>query len=272
METFRNGPLEFVVHDAGPSDGDVVVLLHGYPQDSSSWDAVAPRLHTAGLRTLAPDLRGYSPGARPPGRRNYTVDLLAGDVIALLDAAGLDRAHVVGHDWGGGVAWATAMLHPDRVTTLTALATPHPAAMGWARRHSTQALQSWYMVAFQVPWLPEHLFSRTLARTLRGSGLDRASAERYGRRFADPASLTGPINYYRALPLTARFPAERLHVTVPTTYVWGTHDQFLGRAAAERTGAYVDADYRFQVVETGHWLPEACPDIVAGAILHRVGA
>lgn len=271
MESYTHTGLTFDVRDEGPPGAPAVVLLHGFPKDSSSWDAVVPPLHAAGLRTLAPDLRGYSPRASPGSRRDYTIDKLVGDVIALLDSAGLQRAHLVGHDWGGGVAWAAAAAHPDRIATLTALSTPHPSAMIWALRHSRQALKSWHMLAFQVPGVPEFSLSRGLDVGLRRLGLPADKAVHYAARFATARSLRGPVNYYRAIPLAPRpAPGDRQRVTVPTTYVWGARDPFLGREAAERTARYVRGPYRFVEVDAGHWLPERHPDVVAAAILDRV--
>lgn len=271
MRSYVHAGLTFDVLDSGPSDGAAVVLLHGFPQDAHSWDAVVPRLNERGLRTLAPDLRGYSPGARPRERRAYTVDKLAGDAIGLLDAAGLERAHLVGHDWGGRVAWAIAIRHPDRVASLTAVSTPHPAAMQWAFTHSLQGLRSWYMLAFQLPWVPERIAAATLRTGLPRTGLSQAAADHYAERFADPESLRGPSNYYRALFLTP--PAEAGgHVRIPTTYLWGRRDPFLGPAAAQRTAAYVAADYRFVEVDGGHWLPEENPALVAEAVVARAAS
>src|SRR5215217_5260440 len=173
MDSFRRDGLTFDVLDAGPSDGEPVVLLHGFPQDATSWNGVAPALHQHGLRTLAPDQRGYSPMARPRGRGHYTLRETTRDVLALLDAAGLESAHVVGHDWGAGVGWALAAWHPERVRTLTVLSVPHPGAM--AKATSDQALRSAYMAAFQVPVLPEQALlaggGAALRRMLRRSGL-----------------------------------------------------------------------------------------------------
>jgi pimeloyl-ACP methyl ester carboxylesterase len=129
MERFTRAGLTFEIRDSGPRDGDAVVCLHGFPQDGTSYDAVVPRLVERGLRVLVPDQRGYSPGARPPGRTAYALPALVDDVLALLDQAGVGAAHVVGHDWGGAVAWALAGRHPERVRSLTALSTPHPAAL-----------------------------------------------------------------------------------------------------------------------------------------------
>src|SRR5215212_5745061 len=173
MDSFRRDGLTFDVIDAGPSDGEPVVLLHGFPQDATAWKRVAPALHQHGLRTLAPDQRGYCPMARPRGRANYTIRKTTDDVLALLDAAGLESAHVVGHDWGGITAWALAAWHPDRVRTLTAVSVPHPAAMAKALVTSDQALRSYYVGLFQLPVLPERLL-------LAGNGAALRSALRRG--------------------------------------------------------------------------------------------
>ena len=282
MDRCTRDGLSFDVSDEGPADGEVAVLLHGWPQDHSAWDRVAPLLHAGGLRTLAPDQRGYSPEARPQGSAAYGMSELVGDVLALLDQAGVERAHLVGHDWGGSVAWAFAERHPDRLRSLTVLSTPHHRAMAWAFRHGDQALRSWYMASFQLPVLPEVVLRQTLPIVLRRSGLPEEDAKRYAARFREPGAATGGLNWYRALRLgrggRGRGDGGRgdgssggRRITVPTTYVWGTSDPALGRAAAERTERYVSADYRFVEVAAGHWLPETCPERVAEEILARVG-
>lgn len=266
MPTYRHAGLTFDYRDAGA--GEPVVLLHGFPEDAACWDRVVPLLHQADLRTITPDQRGYSPGATPKRRRDYTIDRLTGDVVALLDHLGLERAHIVGHDWGGGVAWSLAMMYPERVASLVALATPHPAAMVWSLTRSTQGLRSYYMLLFQLPWLPERLSARSMERMLGASGLDAGEARRYALRYADPTRLTGPLNWYRALPFSGRMPDPM--VTVPTTYLWGRRDGFLGPEAATKTGDFVAGDYTFVEVDATHWLPENDPEDVADAIIARV--
>lgn len=267
IHEFSRDGLTFRVRDRGPEQGQPVVLLHGFPQDSTCWQRLEPLLHAAGRRTLAPDQRGYSPAARPRERAAYRVNELVADVVALLDTAGLAQGHVVGHDWGGGVAWELAARHPDRVARLTVLSTPHPGALSWALRHDPeQRRMSWYMAAFTLPWLPERYLAARMFPVLRRSGMPPLDAARYAQRFASPAELAGPLAWYRALSL----PTQRPHpppVAVPTRYLWGAQDPTLGRVAAERSVRQVSGPYRFVELAAGHWLPEVHADQVAAAVL-----
>ncbi|WP_069386584.1 alpha/beta fold hydrolase [Cellulosimicrobium cellulans] len=265
VTALRRGSLTFDVHDDGPPDGEPVVLLHGFPEDSTSWSRVAPLLHDAGLRTVALDQRGYSPGARPRPRAAYRPEFLVQDVLALVDRTG--PAHVVGHDWGGNVAWGLAAWAPAQVRSLTVLSTPHPGALSRSLVRSAQALRSLYAGFFQLPALPEAALARSLPSVLRRSGLPADDADRYAARMREPDALRAALNWYRALPL-ARTPVA--DVAVPTTYVWGNGDQALGRRAAEDTERFVRAPYRFVELDAGHWLPETTPDEVAEAVVHRV--
>ena len=274
MREFQRADLVFDVNDSGPAEGPVVVLLHGYPENRTSWDAITPLLVGAGFRVLAPDQRGYSPRARPKGRRAYATQHLAGDVVALLDAAGVEKAHVVGHDWGGGVAWALAEQHPHRLHTVTSLTTPHPRAMQKAMLTGTQALKSWYMFLFQLPLLPELSYSDRMQKrfraTLRGTGLSDDAIDRYITPLREPGAATAALNWYRAVPFSTSMKGE---VSVPTLYVYPTNDAFLTRKAADLTGDYVTAPYRYEVLEgETHWLPEEAPDTVAGLVIEHARA
>ena len=130
-------------------------------------------------------------------------------MVALLDTAGIDHAHIVGHDWGGAQAWGVAGLHPDRVTSLTVLSTPHPAAMMKSFRTSSQGLKSWYMGFFQLPLLPEVVARRALAKSLTDSRLPADRVEAYAAAMAEPGALTGALNWYRGIPFSARTPSGR---------------------------------------------------------------
>jgi pimeloyl-ACP methyl ester carboxylesterase len=273
MDTFRRGDLVFDVRDAGSPDGEPVVLLHGFPQDAGAFDRLSPALHQSGLRTLAADQRGYSPGARPAHRSAYRVRAAVDDVLALLDAAGLESAHVVGHDWGGAAAWALAAWHPWRVRTLTVLSIPHPAAMAQALVSSDQVLRSGYIGFFQLPVVPERVLlaggGALLRRGLRQGGLPDDMVERYVARMQEPGALTAALNWYRAIPFGGR---DRVGtVRVPTLLVWGDRDVALGRAAIEASAAFVTGPYRLEVLEGAtHWLPEAEADRLAELITAHV--
>jgi pimeloyl-ACP methyl ester carboxylesterase len=275
MDSFRRDGLTFDVRDAGPAAGEPVVLLHGFPQDSTAWDRVAPALHQHGMRTLAPDQRGYSPMARPRGRACYRLRELADDVLALLDAADLESAHVVGHDWGAAVAWALGAWHPDRVRTLTALSVPHPTAMTQSLVTSDQGLRSYYMGVFQLPFLPERLLlaggGRGLRTALRRGGLPDDVVDHYVARMQEPGALSSALAWYRALPWSTRDPVGK--VRVPTLHVWSTGDAFLGRSATERTAHFCAAGYRLEVLEgVSHWIPELAGEQVADLVAAHVRA
>ncbi|KAA0918225.1 alpha/beta fold hydrolase [Dietzia sp. ANT_WB102] len=269
---FRRDGMELRAVDSGPDDGEAIVLLHGFPQRTSSWDLVVPLLHAAGYRTLALDQRGYCESARPRGRRAYRLSELVGDVIALLDAAGLADAHVVGHDWGAAVAWGVAGSHPDRVRTLTAVSVPHPAAFLQAMLTSDQLVRSWYIGLFQLPFLPELLLTSTGPRTekaLAGTGMTPEMIERYRREMVTAGAIPGGVAWYRALPFASPRGATA-PVRVPTTYVWSDGDPALGRGGAERTRHHVDADYRFvELNGVSHWIPDERPVELADAIIAR---
>jgi pimeloyl-ACP methyl ester carboxylesterase len=268
MDHFVRPGLRFDVVDSGPADALVVVLLHGFPQQPSSFEAVASRLNAAGLRTLTPSQRGYTRAARPTRRRDYRTAATASDVMALLDTAGVAQAHLVGHDWGGNQAWGAAGWYPDRVASLTVLSTPHPVAFVKSLWTSKQGLLSWYMALFQLPALPEAVARRTLAKSLLDNGLPANFADRYADAMAEPGALTGALNWYRGLPFSMRPPLGS--IKVPTSYVWGRDDSALARAAVELTSDYVVGPYEVVELDAGHWLPETQPEAVADAILSRV--
>jgi pimeloyl-ACP methyl ester carboxylesterase len=266
--------LMFDVRDTGPEGGPVVIALHGFPQTSASLVPVAQRLAEAGRRVLAPDQRGYSPRARPAQVSAYAMPALVGDVLALADAAGAERFDLLGHDWGGAVAWALAAGYPDRVRTLTVASTPHPGALIAAMAHG-QALRSWYMGAFQLPWLPERLLGdpRLGVRLLAAMGTPHpAQVQAF---LADRGAASGALAWYRAFfrSIASREGVPVRHVTVPTTYVWSDGDPALGRWAAEHTQEWVDADYRFVVLKgVSHWIPDEAPEELARLALERMAS
>jgi len=271
MEQYRRDDLVFDVRDSGPPDGPVVVLLHGFPQHNDSWDAVTARLVAQGYRCLAPNQRGYSPGARPRRRRDYVIPELVADVGALIDASGAERVHLVGHDWGAAVAWGAAAELPDRLATVTPVSVPHPAAFLKAIPTSRQGLASWYMYFFQLPWLPEFLLTRgqgaAAKRSLTRIGQTPEAAQRDVRAMLEPGAMTAGLNWYRGMPLiNPRSAGGR--ITVPTMYVWSDNDAALLPKGAHDTAKYVSGEYRFEVMAgASHWIPEERPDELAGLLL-----
>jgi pimeloyl-ACP methyl ester carboxylesterase len=269
---YRHDGLTFDVRDEGPLDGDPVVLLHGFPERSTCWREVAPLLHRHGLRTYAPDQRGYSPGARPPRRRDYTMDKLEADVVALLETIGAP-VHLVGHDWGASSGWLVATHRPELLLSWTAISVPHPAAFRRALVSSRQLLSSWYMGAFQLPLLPERLAAAPGGRFdqgLRNGGMTRDEVDRFRREIVDDGALRGALNWYRAIPFSRQRLLEGT-VEVPTTLLWSDGDIAVKRPAVERCADHVTGPYELRVLEgVSHWIPTHAPQAVADAVLSRI--
>ena len=272
IERYKRNNLTFEVIDSGPIDGTPVVLLHGFPQRASAWDEVAARLHDAGLRTLAPDQRGYSPGARPRSRFAYSFRALVADVVALIDALG-GQSHVAGHDLGAAIGWALAARHPERVRSLTAVSVGHPRAFLQAALTSEQARRSYYLAIFQIPVLPERMLGKAGSRAqqnLRDIGMSEEHLDQFRREIVGDGALRGGINWYRSMPLIT--PKDLGRVSVPATFVWSDDDAALGRRMAELTAKYVTGPYEFVEVAGSHWLLEERPHDVADAIVKRVNS
>lgn len=273
MDRYRRGDLVFDVIDEGPTGGPVVILLHGFPQQNHSFDAVIARLTADGFRCLAPNQRGYSPGARPRRRRDYRLTEIADDALALIDASGAQRVHLVGHDWGAAVVWAVAAQHPDRLASVAPLSVPHPRAFLRAIPTSRQGLASWYMLVNQLPWLPERLGlgrdgnGAPMVRTLMRTGQTVENAQRDARAMIQPGALTAALNWYRAMPLSD-LRATKAMITVPTLYMWSDRDVAITEKPARDTAQYVTGPYRFETLRgVSHWVPEEKPDIVADLLL-----
>ena len=271
------GDLTFDARIDGPEGGTGVLLLHGFPQTSLAWSAALPALAAAGYRACAFDQRGYSPDARPAEVEAYRTSELVGDVLGVADALGFDRFHLVGHDWGGAVAWQVAGRHADRVLTLTAVSTPHPAAFRAAlagELGGDQAQRSGYIEMFRAPDAQDQFLANDAQglRMLFGvSGMPEGGGDAYIEALGTPEALGAALNWYRAADLTL---VEGLGpITMPTMYVWSTEDPALGREAAEATGAHVAGPYRFEVLEgVGHWVPEAAPDRLNALLLDHLAS
>lgn len=266
------GGLSFDVAVGGPGQGPPVLLLHGFPESSRMWDGVVPLLHEAGLSTIAPDQRGYSPGARPTEVSAYAIGEIVGDALGLLDALDLPAVHVLGHDWGAVVGWHLAGRHPDRVRTFTAVSVPHPAAHAAAIQDDPEQQQlSAYIRVFREPEVAEAALLAEDARRLRRifQPLPADQVDVFVRPLTEEGALTAVLNWYRAM--RRQDSTELGPVGVPTTYVWGTEDSGVARAAAEGCAAYVTGEFEFvELSGVSHWAPEEVPETVARHALARI--
>ncbi|MBD0861280.1 alpha/beta hydrolase [Gordonia sp. zg691] len=258
--------LTFDVRVAGPDRGPWVLLLHGFPVNGSCYDDVLPRLHESGLRTIVLDQRGYSPGARPSGVQDYRLDLLVSDAIGVLDALGVSYAILVGHDWGGIVAWHLAGKYPDRFTGLVVASTGHPSALREALSSGDQRERSSYILDFVAEGAEEKILADDGAG-LRAVGV---TAEEMAP-LIEPGALTAALNWYRAnfvgdIKATMACPP----VEIPTTMVWSDADPALGREQAQGSGRYVYSDWRFcELAGVDHWIPQHAAPALASEIALR---
>jgi pimeloyl-ACP methyl ester carboxylesterase len=268
------GGLTFDVVVDGPEDGPVVVLLHGFPQTAHCWHHQVPVLAEAGYRVLAPDQRGYSPGARPEGVAAYHSTELTADVLGLADLVGADRFHVVGHDWGASITWQLAARHADRLRTVTALSVPHPLAYSaaLASKDTDQEARSSYFPSFREEGAEHAMLAddKAFLRLVFGAtGFTDEAAAPYLDALGTPEALGAALNWYRA---AGGHLVEGLQpITVPTLHVWSTEDPALGREGAEATADHVDGPYRFEVFEgVGHWIPEQAPNELNELLLEHL--
>lgn len=260
------------LHCVQAGTGPLILLLHGFPELSYAWRRQLPALAAAGFRAVAPDLRGYGRSDRPPGVAAYAIETLVDDVAGLIEALGERDAVLVGHDWGGVIAWYAAMLRPASVRRLVILNAPHPAAYAReVRRLSSQVWRSWYAAMHQIPWLPEVAW-RTgdfalLRRVLRaGPARTREEMAEYVSAFSEPGAITAALNYYRAA-LRHRPRGIRL-IHAPTLLIWGERDRFLVPQLAEGLDRWVPDITAERLPQSSHWLhheePERVSELIAG--------
>jgi pimeloyl-ACP methyl ester carboxylesterase len=260
------GDVRLHVRDTG--QGTPVVLLHGWPDTGDLWAHQSRTLAAAGYRTIVPDLRGYGASSKPTDVAAYAAPAQVGDVVGILDALGIDHAHVVGHDWGAGIAWMTAAFAPDRVTSITALSVGHPssfATAGWRQRQL-----SWYMLLFQFPGVAEQWLSADEFRNLR-QWSSHPQIETVVQRLSEPGALTASLGVYRAnMPPESLVapPRELPPVTAPAMGVWSSHDFALTEESMTNSAKFVAGQWRYERVEgAGHWLQLDAPDEIDALLL-----
>ncbi|MCW2543603.1 MAG: putative alpha/beta hydrolase [Frankiales bacterium] len=256
MRVDSNG-LTFDVSVEGPEDGTPVLLLHGFPQSNHCWRLVRPYLEDC--RTVAPNQRGYSPGTQSG---SYAMPELIQDALGILDALGIEKANVVGHDWGAAVAWQLTARHPQRVRTLTAVSVPHPQAFIHAlRTDEDQRNRSQYMRTFSEPGYAATLLADDGAafRTMFGPAPGAVDVDHMLAMARQPGALDAWLQWYADQKLPHSIDCPK--VTVPTLHVWSDGDAALGRAGTDATAEWVDAPYRLEVLHgVSHWIPEEAAD------------
>jgi epoxide hydrolase 4 len=265
--SFQNGAVGLHAVAAGPKDGPVVVLLHGFPEFRYGWRRQIESLAAAGFRVVVPDQRGYNLSSKPSGIAAYALTELISDVIAIADQLGREKIFLAGHDWGAAVAWSAALLHPQRIAKLAVLNVPHPTVMRkFLSTHPRQILRSWYMFFFQFPWLPEALFSafdfrigsQALLRSSRPGAFSGDDLVQYRAAWSQPGALAGMINWYRAL-FRARVEFPNKTVNVPTRILWGERDAFLLKEMARESLRYCTNAELFTFANATHWLQHEEP-------------
>jgi pimeloyl-ACP methyl ester carboxylesterase len=263
---------QFTLLSAGPKDGEPVILLHGFPQFADVWTPLLTTLGRIGFRAVALDQRGYSAGARPVETEFYGASELTSDVIALADALAWSSFHLIGHDWGGFIAWQLAAQNSDRVRSLSILSTAHiDAFLNAVASDPDQKARSQYIQLFKMPGqVAEAMFLKDDGARLREVFKGKVPEKQVSRnvlRLLEPGALTAALNWYRALDLDARIGP----VSLPTLYIWGDQDMALGRAAAEATGRYVNGQYHFEVLPGySHWLQDEAPEAIKDLIVRHI--
>ena len=260
-------------------DGPLVILLHGFPEFWYSWRKQLGPLAAAGFRVVAPDQRGYNLSSKPPAIADYAVHNLTADVIAIADQLGQDKFFLAGHDWGGAVAWATALQYPQRLRKLAILNVPHPAVfLRTINRNPRQMRRSWYMAFFQLPRLPEWRFSannfavgvRALVSSSRPGTFTAEDLDRYREAWSHPGTVTAMINWYRAFGKHGpRLAGPQVHV--PTRILWGQRDRFLLPEMARESLKYCDSAELTYFPDATHWLQHEEPDAVNTALIDFFG-
>lgn len=251
------------VAQAGPADGPLAILLHGFPEFWYGWRHQIPHLAALGFRVLAPDQRGYNLSDKPEGLRSYIIDRLVMDIVGLITTTGRDKAVIIGHDWGALVAWWLALRFPEKVERLVILNVPHPRIFGKTLKSSpSQMIRSTYAYFFQFPHLPERFISavnyqpglQALRRTSLKGSFTSDDLRAYRRAWSQPGALSAMLNWYRAY---ARYGAERpteWRVRVPTMMIWGAKDLFLSQSMAEPSINQCDEGELYILRQATHWV------------------
>lgn len=259
------------LHYVTQGEGPLMLLLHGFPEFWYSWRHQIPEF-AQDYKVVALDLRGYNDSDKPAAKSAYALPELIEDVRGAIDALGYDQCILVGHDWGGAIAWATAYAHPQRLSQLIVLNLPHPAKFAAGLKTPQQLLRSWYIALFQLPLLPELLLQANdyaairaafQSQAINSAAFTEADLDQYAAAAAKPGALTAMLNYYRNLLDGDGLLEQTWDVLeIPTLMIWGEEDVALGKELTEGTGDYV-SDFRIHYIpRCSHWVQQEQPALV----------
>jgi pimeloyl-ACP methyl ester carboxylesterase len=264
------------MHYVTAGNGPLVLLLHGFPQDWYAWRHQISAL-AAHFKVVAPDLRGYGETEKPAQVEDYRIDTLAKDIVGLIQELGYTKAHIVGHDWGGAIAWKLALSYPEVVDRLVVLNSPHPKIFRQALRHNFQQMRkSWYIFLFQLPYVPEWMLGSNPKKLLKG--LLRSSAIRkeaftdediqhYVDGFTKPGTVTAALNYYRAALRNPSSSPER-KIAAPTLVIWGEDDKALSKELTYDMEPLFSGSFAIKYIPNcSHWVQEEQPELVTALLL-----
>ena len=272
--------LSLHVVQAGPEDGPLVIFVHGFPDFWYGWRRQIEFLAAAGYHVYVPDQRGYNLSEKPKGTRPYSISKLSEDIVSLIEHAGYEKAFVVAHDWGGGVAWWTAAHHAERVEKLVILNSPHPAAISKLIKSSLEQIRkSWYILAFQIPILPEWIFLRSDSKVgkwaLRVSSqpgaFSESTLEKYSEAWNQPGAMTSMMNWYRDGFRHMQKMTENDRIHMPTRILWGEQDSFLSKRLADLSAEYCDDVKIVRYKNASHWLQDEEADSVNQQLVEFFG-
>ncbi len=264
------------ISEAGPKDGPLVILAHGFPEFWYGWRKQIPHLANAGFHVIAPDQRGYNLSDKPTRVQDYDIDNLAKDLIALAQTKNKEHFHLVGHDWGAAVAWWLGVHYPEHLKSLSILNVPHPTVMHKNLLSNFQQIcKSWYVFAFQLPLFPEWFMSHqnfrksigALKHTSQPGSFSDDDLEQYRQAWAQPGAMQAMINWYRAIIRKRPKMANNGKVETPTQILWGAKDEFLGQEMVEPSIAFCN-DGKFKLYpEATHWLQHDCAEEINEELL-----
>ena len=271
-EKINIGKFTFDCRISGQHEDELVLFLHGFPETSHMWSGLIQEIAPMGFYCVAPNMRGYSQGARPKGKKHYTIDKLSQDILALATALGKEKFHLIGHDWGAAIGWYFVHEYPQHVLSWSALSVPHISAFAQAiTSDKDQIKKSQYIKNFQVPYLPELRIRKNDFELFRKlwKNSDENEVNDYLSVLKDKYALTAALNYYRA-----NYQLFKTHtignITLPTLFIWGEHDPAIGAYGVELGHQYVKGDYKFVKLDAGHWLIQTNYDQVKTEIVQHL--